>query len=140
MTLVIDELFDGITFTQNFRINRTLQLVYFRPWIIKWDTPPAGEMVVQILYNAEVLKEVRLSAATINAAIPATYFHGQLRFDMEPLQLNHDRKQEFTEYQIKIFMDGYVTDSDNFYGLIRRREQKFYDTYGDGVVGGRGGP
>jgi len=136
MTLVLDELFDGVTFTQNFRIQKTMQLVHFRPWIIKWGTPPAGDMVLQILKDAVILKEVRLTAAEINAAIPATFFHGQLRFDLEPLQLNYNRKEANTEYQVKIFMDGYVTDSDNFYGLIRRYEQKFYPTYGAGVTGG----
>lgn len=133
MTLLVDELYNGITFTQNFRINRSMSLAHFRPWIIKWGTPD-GEMVLQILQGATVLKEVRLTALEINAAIPATYFHGQIRFDVEPLQLNHDRTQEWTEYTAKLFMDGYSTDPSNFYGVIRRYEQKFYDIYGDGVV------
>lgn len=136
MILVIDELYNGITFNQNFRIQKSMSLAHFRPWIIKWGTPATGEMVLQILKDAEVLKEIRLTAEEINAAIPATYFHGQLRFDTDPLQLNHDRKLEYTEYQVKIFMDGYTTDASNFYGLVRRREQKFYPTYGDGVVDG----
>jgi hypothetical protein len=134
MTLLIDELFDGVTFEQNFRIRRSMQLAHFRPWIIKWGTPASGEMVLQVLQDSEVLKEVRLTAAEINAGIPSTYFHGQLRFDTSPLQLNHDRKAEFTEYTIKLFMDGNTDDTDNFFGVVRRYEQKFYDTYGDGVV------
>ncbi len=137
MTLVLDELYDGITFTQNFRIQKSMSLAHFRPWIIKWGTPPAGEMVLQILQGATLLKEVRLDAGEINANITATYFHGQLRFDTDPLQLNHDRTQEYTEYQVKIFMDGYVTDTNNFYGLVRRYEQQFYPDYGDDVVNGQ---
>lgn len=133
MTLLIDELYDGVVFEQNFQINRSIQLVHFRPWIIKWGTPD-GEMVLQILKDAEVLKEVRLTSTEINAAITGTYFHGQLRFDTSPLQLNHDRKNEYTEYTVKLFMDGVTTDSDNFYGAIRRYELKFYDTYGTGVI------
>lgn len=131
MTLVVDELYDGVTFNQNFRINRSIQLAHFRPWIIKWGNPPTGDLVLQILQADELLKEVRITAAQINTEITSTYFHGQLRFDTDPLQLNHDRKAEYTEYQVKLFMDGYTTDVDNFYGLVRRYEQKFYETYGD---------
>ena len=136
MTLLIDELYDGVIFENNFRIKKSLQLVHLRPWIMKWGTPATGEMVLQILRNAEVLKEVRLTSAEINAAIPGTYAHGMLRFDTEPLQLNHDRKLEYTEYTIKLFMDGYTTDGSNYFAAIRRYELKIYDTYGDGVVSG----
>ena len=136
MTLVIDELYPNIVFPQNFRINRTLQLEHFRPWIIKWGTPPSGDLVLQILQNDAVLKEVRLTAAEINAEITATYFHGQIRFDTGPLQLNHDRDAEFTEYEARLFTDGVPFDTNNFYGAIRRYELKFYDTYGDDVING----
>lgn len=139
MTLLVDELYPGITFAQNFRINRSMQIVHFRPWIIKWGTPAAGDLVLQILQNTTVLKEVRLTATEINTLIPGTYFHGQLRFDLEPLQLNHDRASEYTEYRVKIFTDGISKDVNNFYGTVRRYEQKFYDTYGATVVGGEAG-
>ena len=133
MTLVIDELYPSVVFEQNFRINKTIQLAHFRPWIIKWGTPD-GEVVLQILRNDEVLKEVRLDSLEINTEINATYFHGQLRFDTEPLQLNHDRKLEWTEYTAKLFVENGTKDSSNFYGAIRRYEQKFYDIYGNDVV------
>ena len=136
MTLLVDELFDGITFTQKFRIDRTIQLAHFRPWIIKWGTPTDGDLVLQIYQGATMLKEVRLTATEINAELTSTYFHGQLRFDTSPLQLNHDRDAEFTEYEARLFTDGMTTDGNNFYGTIRRYEQKFYDTYGTGVTGG----
>jgi len=136
MTLVIDELYDGITFTQKFRINRSMQLAHFRPWIIKWGTPTAGDLVLQIWQDSDMLKEVRLTAADINLAITSTYFHGQLRFDTDPLQLNHDREAEYTEYEARLFTESMTTDANNFYGAVRRYEQKFYDTYGTGVVAG----
>lgn len=135
MTLIIDELYDGVVFSQNFRIKKSRQLAHFRPWIIKWGNPADGEMVVQILQNNVVLREVRLSSTEINAGIPATYFHGHLRFDTSPLQLNHNRQNEYTEYQVKVFMENYTSDPNNFYGIIRRYEHKFYDTYGDVVDG-----
>ena len=136
MTLVVDELYDGVEFSQNFRINRSLSLAHFRPWMIKWGNPPAGELVMQILEGSTVLKEVRLAATDINTEITSTYFHGQIRFDLDAFQLNHTKEADYTEYTVKLFMDGYVTDVNNFYGTVRRYEQKFYDTYGDGVENG----
>lgn len=135
MTLVVDELFDGVVFTQNFRINKTMSLAHFRPWIIKWGIPD-GQLVMQILQNDEVLKEVKLESELINTMIPGTYAHGQLRFDTNPLQLNHDRREEWTYYQIKLFTENSTYDNNNFYGAIRRYELKFYDTYGLDVVDG----
>lgn len=134
MTLVVDELYENVVFTQEFRINRSIQLAHFRPWIIKWGTPTGGDLVLQILQDSEVLKEVRLTADEINQQITSTYFHGQLRFDTEPLQLNHDCNSEYTMYEAKLFTDGIATDVNNFYGTIRRYELKFYDTYGTDVV------
>lgn len=136
MTLLIDELYDGVTFTQKFRINRTMQLAHLRPWIVKWGTPTGGDLVLQIWQNATQLKEVRIPMTDIAANITSTYFHGQLRFDTDPLQLNHDREAAFTEYELRLFADGMTSDANNFIGTVRRYEQKFYNTYGDGVVNG----
>lgn len=136
MTLLIDELYDGVTFSQKFRINRTMQLAHLRPWIVKWGAPTGGDLVLQIWQDATQLKEVRIPMTDIAANITSTYFHGQLRFDTDPLQLNHDREAAFTEYELRLFADGMTSDANNFIGTVRRYEQKFYDTYGDGVVSG----
>lgn len=136
MTLLVDELFNGVVFPQKFRINRSIQLAHFRPWVIKWGNPTGGDLVAQFYQNSELLKEVRVSIDDLNTDISATYFHGQIRFDTSPLQLNHDREAEFTEYEVILFVDGATQDDNNFYGAIRRYEQKFYNTYGDGVLGG----
>ena len=134
MTLLIDELYPGVVFEQNFRIKRSIQVAYFRPWLIKWVTPSDGELVCQILKDDELLKEVRLTSTEINYQIVGTYAHGQIRFDTSPLQLNHDSLQEWTEYTVKIFVENYTKDINNFYGTIRKYELKFYDTYGDNVL------
>ena len=134
MTLLIDELFTGVVFNQPFRINKSCQSAHVRPWVYKHGNPPAGEMVLQILDSEHnILREARLGASAINLAAPLPYAHGPLRFDFPSLQLNHDRRQEFTEYTIRIFMDGYTSDSSNFYGLVRRYEQGYYPLYGDGL-------
>lgn len=134
MTLLVDELWNGITFEQNFKINRSIQVIHLRPWIYKHGILLSGDLTLQILQGGELLKEVSVNYADINTEIPGTYAHGQIRFDTEPLQLNHDRTAEFTEYTIKLFMDNYTTNTNAFIGAIRRYELKFYDTYGTDVI------
>jgi len=136
MTLVVDELFDGITFPSKFRIKRSMNVAHIRPWIIKWGTPATGELVVQVYQNDELLAESVRTSEEINAEVTGTYFHGMIRFDFDSLQLNHDRESEYTEYELRVFMRGYTDDTNNFIGLNRRYELKIYDTYGEGVVNG----
>lgn len=134
MTLVVDELYDGITFPQKFRINRSMSIAHIRPWVIKWGTIADGELVLQVRQNDELLIESIIPSGDINAQIPSTYFHGQIRFDFDALQLNHDRENEYTEYEFHLFMRNHTTDTQNFMGAIRRYELKFYDTYGEDVI------
>lgn len=138
MTLVVDELYPGIVFEQKFRIQESIQLAHFRPWFYKHGSPSDGEMVLQVSSEHNILREARISSEDINEQIPGTFAHGQLRFDVSPLKLNHNRKQEWTEFKVAIFMDGYTLDTSNFYGLVRRYEQEFLPVYGefqeDGVL------
>lgn len=135
MTLVVDELFDNIIAPQPFRIKQSIQVAHVRPWIIKWGTPP-GEMVLELYQNGELLTESRLTSTEINAQIPASFAHGQLRFDFPALQLNHDYSAEYTDYEWRLRVEAGGTDQNNFYGIVRRYEQKIYETYGQDVVNG----
>lgn len=134
MILVLDELFDGVTFTQNFRISKSISLAHIRPWIYKEGTLQDGDFTLEVKKGAEILKTIVIPHTDINDAITATFGHGQLRFDVDALQLNHDNLNEFTEYTMSYYMDNHVTDASNFIGIVRRYELKFYDTYGTGVV------
>jgi hypothetical protein len=134
MTLLVDELYPGITFEQNFRIKRTISVPHIRPWIYKQGTLQDGELTLEVWQGADLLKTATIVHTTINAEIPATYAHGQVRFDFDPLQLNHDRTQEWTEYTLKLYMANHTRNLNNFVAASRRWELKFYDTYGDGVV------
>lgn len=111
-----------------------MNLAHIRPWIVKWGTILDGDLVLQVLQNDEVLVESVITSAEINVEIPGTYFHGQIRFDFDSLQLNHDRQDLYTEYALKLFMRNHTTNTTNFIGAIRRYELKFYDTYGEGVI------
>lgn len=134
MTLLIDELFPGIVFEQNFRIQKTISMPHFRPWIYKQGTLVDGELTLEVWQGADLLKTATIAHTTINEEIPGTYAHGQIRFDLDPLQLNHDSTQEWTEYKVRLYMNNHTKDQANFVASVRRYELKFYDTYGDGVV------
>lgn len=136
MTLVVDELYDGIVFEQPFRIQENISVAHIRPWIYKHQFPSTGSLTVEVFEGATLLKRVQLASSEINAQIPGTYAHGMIRFDTDPFQLNHNCNQEYTEFTMRIYMDGYTTDTQNFYGMIRRYELKFYETYGQDVIDG----
>lgn len=134
MTLLVDELFNGITFEQNFRIEKSISLAHVRPWIYKHGVLQSGNLRCEIWEGATMLKQVQIPYTTINAEIPGTYAHGQIRFDMNSLQLNHNTNNQYTEYTIKVYMDAYTNLTSAFVGTVRRYELKFYDTYGTGVI------
>lgn len=134
MTLLIDELYPGVVFEQNFRIQRSISVPHIRPWIYKEGTIADGQLTLEIVRNEQVLKTATIDFATINAEITGTYAHGQIRFDFDPLQLNHDSTLEYTEYTMRLYMDNHTKDVNNFVAASRRYELKFYDTYGTGVI------
>lgn len=134
MTLLVDELYPGVVFEQNFRIQKSISVPAIRPWIYKQGTIADGDLTLEVWQGADLLKTAVINFADINAGITATYAHGFIRFDFDPLQLNHDRAQEWTEYTLKLYMDNHTKDVNNFVAATRRWELKTYNTYGDGVV------
>jgi hypothetical protein len=134
MTLLIDELFNGIVFEQKFKIQRHISLAHFRPWMYKHGNLLTGNLTCEVWQDATMLKQVQIPYTTINTEIPGTYAHGQIRFDMDALQLNHNTLNEWTEYKVKVYMSNYTNSSQHFIGTVRRYELKFYDTYGTGVI------
>lgn len=134
MTLLVDELYPGVVFEQNFRIQQSLSIAHFRPWIYKHGIQESGALTLEVWQNGILLKTATIDFSVINLEIPGTYAHGQVRFDFDPLQLNHDRESEWTEYTLKLYNDNYTFNSAAFIGSVRRYELKFYDTYGQDVV------
>lgn len=135
-TLLIDELFNGIEFSQVVKIKRETNLVHVRPWIYKHGTLQDGELVLEVYDGATKLAESRLDYTTINSEIPSTYAHGFLRFDFDSLALNFLDSQVEKEFTFKFYMANHTTDSSNFIGIVRQYERKIYPTYGTGVVNG----
>ncbi len=135
-TLLVDELFDGVTFEQPFKITRNIMIAHVRPWIYKHNTLQDGDFQLQVCDGATVLITVTINYQTINAAFTDNFAHGYMRFNFDALQLNVPETATEKEYILKYSMINHTTDANNFLGIVRQYEEKIYPTYGDGVVGG----
>jgi hypothetical protein len=127
-TLLIDELFSGVVFSQDLVVKRDIGVKYIRPWIYKQGIIGDGQLACRVFDNGVLLKEVFIDHTTINENITATYAHGFIRFDMEPLVLLlPDRVTEKT-FTIEFEMVNHTTDVSNFIAINRSWENKIYDT------------
>lgn len=129
MTLLVDELYNGITFVQKFKIKKSLSVAHIRPWVYKHGLQASGTLTLNVKQDGRLLATSTIPYTKINAEIPGTYAHGQIRFDFNSLQLNHKTTDEFTEYTLELFMTGY-SHALTFMGAIRRFEDLFYPAYG----------
>jgi len=126
-TLIMDELFAGVVFSQTLTINRDVGIAHIRPWIYKEGTLVDGDFVCRVKDGVTLIKEVTINFATINEAIPEAFAHGFIRFDMEQLTLLLEDKEVEKEYQIEFEMINHVTDISNFIAINRSWENKVYD-------------
>lgn len=133
-TLLIDELFDGVTFNQPVKITKDLNVVHIRPWIYKHGTLVDGDFQVEVLDGATVLTTATINYADINTEFTDAYAHGFLRFDFDSLSLRVGDAAVEKEYTFRFTMQNHTTDQNNFLGIVRRWETKVYDTYGTGVT------
>lgn len=130
MTLLLDELFDGIIVRQKFRTDKNFQLAHVRPWIYKHGNGQVGDLTCRIKIGNILLKEVTIDANVLNTAINGTYFHGYVRFDFDSMWISHDRNNQFTEYTVEYEFVG-TSDINNFYGVCRQFNNLLYPAYGD---------
>lgn len=130
MTLLVDELYNGITFVQKFRLKKSLSIAHIRPWVYKHGILTSGVLTLNVKEGTRLLATSTIDYTKINSEIVSTYAHGQIRFDFDSLQLNHKTTDQYTEYTLELFMNGYI-NSVNFIGAVRRFEDLFYPAYGD---------
>lgn len=130
-TLVLDELYAGVVFAQTIRISKDVGITHIRPWIYKQGTIADGELTCRVKDGVTVLKEVSIDYTEINAAIPATYAHGFIRFDLDHLSLLLPDSSDSYDYTIEFEMTNHTTDMSNFIGINRSWENKIYDTITD---------
>ena len=133
-TLLIDELYDGINFDQPITIERDLNIIHVRPWIMKWGTLVDGDFTCEVYDGATLLATSTISYTDINAEFTDDYAHGFIRFDFDSLSLRIPEGSIDKEYTFRFYMDNHTTDASNFISIVRRWEAKVYDTYGTGVI------
>lgn len=129
-TILVDELFPGVVFTQKFKIPRRTNVKHIRSKIYKQGTLVDGVFVCEIKQNGNLLKRAEIDHSLINT-IPDTYAHGFIRFDFENVNLQIDEGQIEQEYQIDFYMDNHTEDLVNFIAISREYENPVYVRYGD---------
>ena len=132
-TLLVQELWSGITIEQNIKIPRNVSIYAIRPWFYKNGTIPSGTLELSIVEGGNVLATSSLSNDDINNSISGTYAHGSLRFEFPNLVLNIPETQTEKEYKLQFTFSG-TADQSNFLGLVKRYEAKTYETYGLDVI------
>ena len=133
-TLLVDELYPGVTFAQPFKINKDTSLAHIRPWVYVHGTLQDGDFQCVVKDGATTLVTKTINYVDINAAMNNTYNHGFIRFDFDPLVLRLPQGSTEKEYTIEYSMINHIKDTGNFLGIVRRWEAKTYDTYGLGVI------
>jgi hypothetical protein len=134
-TLLVDELYPGVEIVQQIKVSRSTSVFHIRPWVYKHGSPATGIFTLKVYDGATLLATSEITAADLTTEISGTYAHGFVRFDFENLILNIPEGSFEKEYTLKFSMPGYIKDTANFLGMVRRYEAKTYPTYGVGVVG-----
>lgn len=128
-TLLVDELFTGVTFEQNVQIEENVSIAFIRPWIYKHGVLTTGDLRCEVYDGATLLKTVTINYVDINAAVTETYAHGYIRFDMSPLALNLGTSESTHVYTFKFSMINYTDDSNSFIGICRDWDNPKYPIY-----------
>lgn len=136
-TLLVDELYPGVTFVQKFKVNRDTNLAHVRPWIYKHGTLVDGDFQLEVKQGATTLVTKTLNFATINAAFTETFAHGYIRFDFDALSLRVAQGNTEEEYELHFSMINHTQDTNNFLGIVREWDGRKYTIYGDDLVNGQ---
>lgn len=129
-TLLVDELYNGVVFTQNVKIQKDVNLAHVRPWIYKQGTLADGTFTCDIKDGATVLASSTITFGQINGQISSTYAHGYIRFDFHSLALRIPEGATEKEYTLDFYMAGHSTDPSNFIGIVRQWEDESLVVYG----------
>lgn len=130
-TLIVEELLPDTPITQEFRVERDVSLAYIRPWVYIAGTLADGDLQLEVLEDATVLRTYTINFADINAVKTDAYAHGYLRFDVEPLVLHRDFSELNTAYTLRFTMINHTEDENNYLALVRGWEDPIYEAYGD---------
>lgn len=129
-TLLIEPLFDGITFTQPIKVSRSLSIAHIRPWVYINGTLQDGQFQCRVLQGANELAIALINYTDINNAITENYAHGYIRFDFDSLILNLAEGEEKTEYIFEFSMVNHTSDGNNYLAIVREWDIKSAIVYG----------
>lgn len=118
-TLIVEDLFTGIVFSQPIRVRRNVSISNIRPWIYINGTLTSGDLQCRVLQGANELAVSTINYVDINTVKTETYAHGFIRFDFESLILNKADQEPYTEYILEFSMINYIDDPSNYISIVR---------------------
>lgn len=133
-TLIVDELWPGVVFSQPFKITKPVGIAHIRPWVYVHGSIVDGQLKCTVKQGATELASDTITFGQINAAMEDTYNHGFIKFRFNSLVLRVPEDQTEQEYIIEYEMINHTLNAGGFVGIVRRWEEKTYPTYGDGVT------
>jgi len=136
-TLLLDELYPGVTFSQKIKIFKDTNIKHIRPWVYIQGDLVDGDFQLEIKEGNTSLSIVSIGYAKINAFTKLQYSHGFIRFDFKSLVLRVPEGATEKEYTFEFSMINHTRDASNYLSIVRRWEDKTYVTYGD-VINGEG--
>ena len=112
---------------QDFRIRFNGSMYALRLHLLKYGNP-TGNLVVQLLDGAEILKEIITPFATLIAETSEDYSHGMYRFDLDmPIR----KRGEYVELTIRVYATDYIVSDSDFFGFVKNWKKEFNSLYGD---------
>lgn len=135
-TLIIDPLFDGVTFTQPIKVSRNISIAHIRPWVYLNGTLQDGNLQCRVLQGVNVLTTVSIPYTEVNTAKTLNYAHGYIRFDFESLILFRNEGEEKTEYIFEFSMVDHTSDPNNYIAICREWDNKSAIVYGEVDING----
>jgi len=125
-TLIVDELYPGVVFAQDFTVTDEMDCAFIRPWVYLHNTLQDGQLECRVKDGAEVLKTVTVDYTEINAAKTDAYAHGFLRVTLHPLMLKIPSGSTEKTYTMEFEMVNHTLDTGNFLGMVRSWEDPLY--------------
>ena len=113
---------------QDFRLKLNTSLNCLRLHLMKYGTP-SGNLVIEILSGATVIKTITTAYSTLNAEFTKSYGHGVFKFDLDlPLIKNGT----YTEYTLRLSASSY--DASNYYAWVKDWIPEKNNLYGEGNI------
>jgi hypothetical protein len=116
--LVIEQLENNVTFTQQIRLFKSTNLEALRLNMYKHGSLNNGTLSIGIYDGENLLGSMSLSYLELNTL--GSYYHGMVRFlPLNAIAIRKNPKEPYIELDIKVTITGHINSSSAFIGLVK---------------------